>query len=135
MSAERRAMMKAQLGVNPSTAGSALKKQIMFHMAKKLGMDNCFQCGEKIETVKEFSVEHKIPWLHSENAKELYFDIDNIAFSHLSCNCKAARKPSTPVLSAGERKAKEQAKDRKRKNNDEYRAKRRKMRASGAWKT
>ena len=38
------------------------------------------------------SIEHKIPWLDSDNPKELFFNLEkNIAFSHLSCNISAAR--------------------------------------------
>lgn len=80
-----------QLGMNPGTAQHILRKSIIFMMAKKLTMDFCFQCGSKIESVDELSVEHKVPWLHSEDPIKLFFDIDNIAFSHLSCNRNAAR--------------------------------------------
>lgn len=83
-----------QLGMNPSTAAHALKKTLMFHLAVKCGMDTCHQCGEKIETHKELSVEHKVAWLDSEDPVELYFDLENIAFSHLSCNIRASRKPT-----------------------------------------
>lgn len=50
-----------------------------------------FSVGEKISR-ENFSVEHKIPWLDSENPVKLYFDLDNIAFSHLSCNIGAGRR-------------------------------------------
>ncbi len=78
-----------QLGMNHATASNRLKKNIMFQMMQELGKDNCFQCGEKIEYVVDLSVEHKIPWLDSEDPIGLYFDLDNIAFSHLSCNSAA----------------------------------------------
>lgn len=95
---------KEQLGMNPSTAHSALRKEIMFHLAKKLGEDICHQCGEKIETVREFSVEHKIPWMDSEDPKGLFFDMENISFSHLSCNIKAGRKPKQKYFTEEERR-------------------------------
>lgn len=44
-------------------------------------------------TRETFSIEHLVPWLDSNNPIELYFDLDNISFSHLSCNIKAARRP------------------------------------------
>ncbi len=84
----------SQLGMNPSTASGALKKALMFHLVVRCGMDICYQCKEKIETSKELSVEHKVPWLDSADPVGLYFDLDNIAFSHLSCNARAARTPS-----------------------------------------
>ena len=39
-----------------------------------------------------FSIEHKTPWLDSGDPIGLYFDLDNISFSHLSCNCRASRR-------------------------------------------
>jgi len=82
-----------QLGMNPGTASNRLKKEVMFSLVKQTGRDFCFQCGEKIETIKEFSIEHKKPWLDSKNPEELYFNLDNIAFSHLKCNVSAGRQP------------------------------------------
>ena len=81
-----------QLGMPFGTAQGRLRKMIMFQMIQKLGLDICFQCGKKIETVEELSIEHKIPWLDKENAKELFWDLDNIAFSHLNCNVSAGRR-------------------------------------------
>ena len=83
---------KEQLGINPGTASAMLKKRIMFNMARKLGEDICYQCNNRIETIEEFSLEHKIPWLDSENPTGLFFDLNNIAFSHLSCNSRAAER-------------------------------------------
>ncbi len=74
------------------TASSILRKSLLFDFSKKLSLDVCFQCNEKILTLREFSIEHKIPWLRAENPKESFFDLNNIAFSHLSCNAKAGRK-------------------------------------------
>ncbi len=94
-----------QLGMNPSTAQNALKKQLMFHLAKKCGMDVCFQCGDIIESSDQLSVEHKVPWLDSENPVDLFFDLNNVAFSHLSCNVKAGRKPHKGTFTHGSRSA------------------------------
>lgn len=82
---------KGQLGMDPGTASAILKKMLMFQMAKELERNYCYQCGAEIETVSEFSVEHKIPWLDSDAPQELFFDLNNIAFSHLNCNIRAAR--------------------------------------------
>ena len=107
--------MKRQLGMNPSTASNALKKEIMFSMAKELGRDTCFQCGETILDVKSFSVEHKTPWLHTDNPKETFFDLNNIAFSHMSCNARAGRKPTKKYYTDTERnKAKRESEKRTR---------------------
>lgn len=81
-----------QLGMPIGTATAILRKNILFTMIKQLNLDVCFQCQKEIETVDNLSIEHKVPWLDSENPKELFFSLDNIAFSHLSCNVKASRK-------------------------------------------
>lgn len=78
-----------QLGMNPSTAQARLLKDILFKFAKETP---CYHCKGML-TRETFSIEHKVPWLHSENPKELFFDLNNISFSHLSCNIAAGRKP------------------------------------------
>jgi len=78
------------LGIPFGTACNRLRKQIMFHLVRQLGMDICFQCNTRIESVSELSIEHKLPWLYDENPADKFFDLDNIAFSHLSCNVKAS---------------------------------------------
>lgn len=80
-----------QLGMPIGTATNRLKKQILFNLIKKANENFCFQCGAEIENVNELSIEHKIPWLDSEKPLDLFFNLDNIAFSHLSCNAGAAR--------------------------------------------
>ena len=80
-----------QLGMNHSTAQHRLKKHILFKLIVIGGFDKCYQCGEPILTPEELSVEHKIPWLDSKDPEDLFWDLDNIAFSHLRCNCKASR--------------------------------------------
>lgn len=83
---------RLQLGQDPSTAANKLKKMILFQLVQNTKCDRCYQCSEKIKTAEELSIEHIIPWLDSENPKELFFDISNIAFSHLKCNIAASRK-------------------------------------------
>ena len=80
-----------QLGMPHGTAANKLRKSIMFALIAETEKDTCFQCGKRIEDVDNLSVEHKIPWLDSNNPVGLFFDLDNIAFSHLSCNASAAR--------------------------------------------
>lgn len=80
-----------QLGIPHGTAQNKLRKKILFHLMQKCGMDTCFQCGEKIESIDKLSIEHKKPWLDSDDPVGLFFDLDNIAFSHLYCNRLAAR--------------------------------------------
>lgn len=84
--------------MDPSTASNRLKKQLMYTLAVKLDMHWCFQCAAKIEHSDDLSVEHKTPWLHSEDPVGLFFDIENIAFSHKGCNYGASRGKSPKVL-------------------------------------
>ena len=83
-----------QLGMNPSTAAHRLVKDILWRFVE-IGGYTCHQCGQPM-CRETFSIEHKTPWLDSEDPKGLYFDLENIAFSHLSCNTGAARKERLP---------------------------------------
>lgn len=85
-----------QLGMSHSTAANRLRKSIMWKYIQTMGHDICHQCGEKIESEDELSVEHKEPWLDSDNPVEKFFDLDNIAYSHISCNVGAARRNKAP---------------------------------------
>ena len=85
----------SQLGMNPSTASGRLVKDILFRLAVETG-HTCYRCGG--ELIREtFSIEHIKNWLDSEDPVGLYFDQDNIAFSHLACNVTARRKPYKPT--------------------------------------
>lgn len=75
-----------QLGMSFGAANGILRKAIMFKYVCLAGDDICYKCGTKIESVDDISIEHKSVWLHTENPVERFFDLDNIAFSHLWCN-------------------------------------------------
>ena len=94
-----------QLGMPLGTASARLRKKILFSLLKENKKNICYQCGKPIESEDELSIEHKIPWLDSSNPKELFFSLDNIAFSHLVCNVKAARHPVTIKITHQERVA------------------------------
>ena len=81
---------KAQLGMNPSTASARLVKDTLWRLIVANGLNQCYRCGEQM-TREDFSIEHKIAWLDSADPIGLYFNQDNISFSHLSCNIKDAR--------------------------------------------
>lgn len=81
-----------KLGIPFGTANAKLKKSLLFYMAILLKMDTCFHCGKIIQELEEFSIEHKIPWLNSDDPKKNFYDLDNIAFSHLKCNVEAGTK-------------------------------------------
>jgi hypothetical protein len=77
------------LGIPHGTANGQLRKMLVFDMAKRLGLLDCYRCKEPILKIRDFSIEHKIPWQSSEEPKVAFFDLENIAFSHLSCNSGA----------------------------------------------
>lgn len=87
---------KEQLGQDASTASNKLKKSLLFKYVCLANENYCFQCGAEIQNEEELSIEHKTPWLNSDTPNELFFGLDNIAFSHLSCNIAARRKPKGP---------------------------------------
>lgn len=41
---------KQQLGMNPATASSRLKKQVLFQLVQQCHRDICFRCGKRIES-------------------------------------------------------------------------------------
>ena len=91
-----------QLGMNPSTAAGRLRKDLLFHFAAMLGHTQCYRCQEKL-TKDTFSIDHIEPWLDSDNPIELYFKLSNVAFSHHSCNCGAARHPTQKYFTDAEK--------------------------------
>lgn len=87
-----------QLGMPQGTANGRLHKQYEFYLLKKLNENVCCRCGEYIETVDEYSLDHKIPYLDSEDPIKLFFDLENCKPSHLRCNIGAARRQKRSVL-------------------------------------
>jgi hypothetical protein len=84
--------LETQLGMKFAKANSRLTRMILFNFAQTNNQDTCFHCRKKIESVDGFSIEHKIPWIDSIDPIKTFFDLNNIAFSHLACNMKAARR-------------------------------------------
>lgn len=83
-----------QLGMPYGTACNRLRKVVLFSLLKRLNENLCFQCGNSITSAESLSLEHKIPWL--DESSELFWDLENIAFSHLSCNSANSRKHPGP---------------------------------------
>jgi len=76
------------LGQPHGTAEHRLRKNITFWLASRCKMLKCFRCHKQIERVNELSIEHKTSWQRSKTPKETFFDLKNIAFSHLKCNIR-----------------------------------------------
>jgi len=102
-----------QLGMNVGTAQNRLVKDILFKLVVDGGNNICHQCGESMER-DTFTIEHKTPWRNSVNAYDIFFDLDNISFSHLACNVGAARRPSQKYATEEERKEARRAQDKER---------------------
>lgn len=85
------------------TAMARMRKALMFDMARRLGMLDCYQCGEPIETIEEFSIEHKEPWQSAADPVTAFFSVDNLSFSHHGCNVAAAKQPGKIYSSEQER--------------------------------
>lgn len=77
------------LGMPHGTACNKLRKALLFKYVQMAGHDTCFRCALKIESVDELSIEHTAAWQKSDSPRDVFFDLDGIAFSHLSCNARA----------------------------------------------
>lgn len=82
------------LGIPFGTACGRLRKNILFHLLTRLKENVCFKCSQAIEKVDDLSIEHKTPW--ENRSADLFWDLNNIAFSHLRCNV-----PHTPRNNGG----------------------------------
>ena len=85
-----KAKKREQLGMDPGTANHRLQRDILFRLVEELGYNSCFRCDGPM-TRQNFSTEHIEPWLDSSDPIGFFFDLNNIVFSHQSCNYKAGR--------------------------------------------
>lgn len=90
-----------QLGMNAGSAAHRLLRDILFKLVSEAGY-KCFRCGGEM-TRENYSIDHKEPWLDSEDPAKLFFDLDNVAFSHRRCNYGRARRPYQKYASKQER--------------------------------
>lgn len=90
MTADQNAKKSGQLGMPFGTANNKLRKMLLFKLARELNYDVCYRCSLPIEEIGNFTIEHKSAWLDVD--PELFWDLDNIAFSHMACNIGAARR-------------------------------------------
>ncbi len=75
-----------ELKMSYGKACNILRKNILFNLAKKLKLNICYRCGKKIVDINKFSIDHKKSWQNTTQPIKLFFDFNNIAFSHLKCN-------------------------------------------------
>lgn len=81
------------LGISHGAAASRLRKMVLFRQLKKYRDNICVRCGKEIELLDELSIEHIKPW--EGRSAELFWDLDNVGFSHMKCNM--ADRHSRPV--------------------------------------
>ena len=74
------------LGQNTGGAAYVLYRKLLFKMVQELGRDQCHRCGQEIENYESFSIDHIESWRLADDPKAVFFDLENIAFSHRSCN-------------------------------------------------
>ena len=53
--------------------------------------------------MSDLSIEHKVPWMSADNPIDAFFDLDNIAFSHLKCNVMVSNRVIPHHNARGER--------------------------------
>ena len=81
------------LGVPFGTASGRLRKILLFDAIGRLNERNCYRCGEFIEKLEDFSIEHKNSWMNSNDPKESFYSLENISYSHLICNVTSGTRP------------------------------------------
>lgn len=79
------------LGMSCGKAFGRLRKMVLFDLLRRHSENFCFRCGGEIVSFEDLSIEHKKSWLYV--SVDLFWDLENIAFSHLRCN-----KTDRPVL-------------------------------------
>jgi hypothetical protein len=72
------------LGMPHGTAQHRLRKIVLFDVLRRHKENVCIRCSLLIEKVEDLSIEHVKPW--EGISAELFWDLQNIAFSHISCN-------------------------------------------------
>lgn len=89
-SAKRGNAVKAkQLGINYAQASNRLARLMLFSLLVKHRENVCHRCGGVIASIGELSLDHKQAWLHVDVG--LFWDTDNVAFSHRCCNSSHRR--------------------------------------------
>ena len=74
------------LGQSTGGASYTLYRKLLFKMVQELGRDHCYRCDKIIEDYESFSIDHIDSWWGSGDPQAVFFDLDNIAFSHRKCN-------------------------------------------------
>jgi hypothetical protein len=85
-----------QLGMKILSARLKLMRMIIFDYARKDGTLKCFRCGKEILSYEDTTIDHIKDWRNVDPV--LFWDLENISYSHYSCNVKGNRKGKKHVL-------------------------------------
>jgi hypothetical protein len=88
--------IEQQLGMKYAQAQRKLDKELLYEFAKRLGLLTCPHCHQEIQR-QDFSIDHKTPWLDTDNPQELFYDLSNITFVHRACNSARARRRGATI--------------------------------------
>ncbi len=102
MSNEGNQIKNRLLGQSHGAASNRLRKMLLWQLVVETSKDVCFRCGQQIKDIDDLSIEHKEPWQGADDPKAVFFDLENIAFSHLSCNSGAANRERTHCFAGHE---------------------------------
>jgi hypothetical protein len=72
------------LGMPFGTACNKLRWMVMFDLLRRHEENVCFKCGKMILKAEDLTLEHKETW--QDGGPVLFWDLNNIAFSHQKCN-------------------------------------------------
>jgi len=85
MSIDKKGQVKSKLlGMSFHTARARLERDLLFKFATELG-HVCYRCQQPMPR-DNFSVDHMENWSTAESPIKAYFDLKNVAFSHIHCN-------------------------------------------------
>jgi|SRR5579864_278407 len=89
----------ATLGMPHGTAANRLRKLLLFDALKRHAENRCYRCHKLIYAVEDLSIEHIKPW--EGVSADLFWDLSNVAFSHLRCNVPHSYQGGVPLRKVG----------------------------------
>jgi len=99
------ARKSALLGMNFGTARARLDRDLLFKLAVDSG-HVCIRCQQPLRR-EDFSLDHKKPWINSDDPKKEFFDLANVGFAHMRCNQMEGTERRRIYSSVSERRAAE----------------------------
>jgi hypothetical protein len=82
-----RGSKEQQLGDSQGNARNRLQSLLIVDLLNRLKINSCHRCGDAI-TPDSLSFDHIQQWMSASDPVASFYSMDNIAFSHLRCNCR-----------------------------------------------